>query len=255
MIDTHCHLFLDQFQDDLDDVLGRVVEAGISDIFMPAIDFDSLKQMDQLQHPDIRFHKMAGIHPTQVDGTQTRVEEQLQRLGRKKTIIAIGETGLDYYWSTEYKKQQKELLRIHCKVAKEVDKPVILHNRASTPDLLDIIEDEQDGSLRGVWHCFDGSPGEGRRAIDLGLYLGVGGLVTFKNADVDESVAALPLEHMVVETDAPYLAPEPHRGKRNEPAFVVHTAQKLADIFDIPLKRVEEITDQNARELFGVSRS
>jgi TatD DNase family protein len=255
LIDTHCHLFLDQFREDLKEVLNRAVEVGIDDIFMPAIDFDSLEAMDHLRHPEIRFHKMAGIHPTQVDGTQTRVEEKLFNHCRQKTIIAVGETGLDYYWSTEYKQQQKKILRTHCKVAKEVDKPVVLHNRSSTPDLLDIIEDEQDGSLRGVWHCFDGSPEEGQRAIDLGLYLGIGGLLTFKNADVDKSVADLPLKHMMVETDAPYLAPEPHRGKRNEPAFVIHTAQKLADIFDVSLEKVEGITDQNARELFGISHS
>ncbi len=255
MIDTHCHLFLEQFRTDLGEVLDRAVEVGIDDIFMPAIDFDSLESMDRLRHPEIRFHKMSGIHPTQIDGTQTRVEEKLLKYVRKSSIVAVGETGLDYYWSTEYKQQQKNMLRTHCKVAREVDKPVILHNRSSTTDLLNIIEEEQNGNLRGIWHCFDGSPEEGRRAIDLGLYLGIGGLLTFKNADVDKSVADLPLKHMMVETDAPYLAPEPHRGKRNEPAFVVHTAQKLADIFDISLDKVEKITDQNARELFGTPRS
>ncbi len=252
MIDTHCHIFLKQFRDDLEEVLQRSESAGITHLFMPAIDFGSLEAMNELQHPSIQFHKMAGIHPTQVDGTQSGVEETLRNYCSRDEVIAVGETGLDYYWSTQHKPLQKELLKIHCRVARELNKPVILHNRDSTGDLLDIIEEEQDGSLKGIWHCFNGSPEEGRRAINLGLHLGIGGLVTFKNANVDRSVAELPLEKMVVETDAPYLAPEPHRGERNEPSFVVHTARKLAEIFEKPLDQIESITDRAALSLFNV---
>ena len=252
MIDTHCHIYAEQFSDDIDKVLDRAAEVGVSHIFMPAINFDSLPKMDELSHPDIRFHKMAGLHPTELNKGITTTEDQLLGYCRQDETVAVGETGLDYHWSEDYKSEQKKSLHIHCRVAKAVEKPVILHNRESTEDLLDIIEQEQDGSLRGIWHCFNGSLEEGKRAIDLGLELGIGGVLTFKNAGVDESVAQLPIEYIMLETDAPYLAPEPKRGKRNEPAFVKFTAQRLAEVQELELEEVLKITDRNALELFGI---
>ncbi len=222
---------------------------------MPAINFDSLPEMDQLEHDKIAFHKMAGIHPTDINQGTTTTEEELHAYCSREDIIAVGETGLDYYWSDEYKMAQKKSLRLHCSVAKALQKPIILHNRESTDDLLQIIEEEQDGNLRGIWHCFNGSVSEGERAIDLGLELGVGGVLTFKNAGVDETVAQLPIENMMLETDAPYLAPSPKRGKRNEPAFVKYTARKLAEVQNLSLDTVLEKTDQNALRLFGVRTS
>lgn len=252
MIDTHSHIYLDQFKEDLDEVLQRAVEAGVSEILMPAISFESLPQMDQLAHPKIIFHKMAGIHPCDVSGDISFIEDELQALARRDDIIAIGETGLDYYWSTDFKENQKKSLRIHCRIAKETGKPIVLHNRDSTSDLLDIIAQEQDGRLTGVWHCFTGSESEGKRALDLNLHLGIGGVTTFKNAGVDKVVAQLPLDKMLLETDAPYLAPVPKRGKRNEPAFMRYTAQKLADLKEKSLTEVDEITTATAQKLFGI---
>ena len=155
LVDTHCHIYLEQFEDDIDAVLQRAANAGVGHIFMPAISLDSLQKMETLSHPDIQFHKMAGLHPTQLNEGRQIEEETLIELCRRDDVIAVGETGLDYYWSDEYKNEQKESLRMHCRVAKMVDKPVILHNRESTADLLDIIENEQDGTLAGVWHCFN----------------------------------------------------------------------------------------------------
>ncbi len=253
MIDTHSHIYLPQFHEDLPDVLDRASQAGITDIMMPAIDFGSLKQMDELHHPRIHFHKMAGIHPCDVGSTRSGIGEQLSELGESPGIIAIGETGLDYYWSKDHTDVQKKSLREHCHVAKTLDKPVILHNRDSTEDILDIIAEEQDGRLRGIWHCFNGTPEQGRRALDLGLYLGIGGVVTFKNAGVDRVVADMPLDRLVLETDAPYLAPVPKRGKRNEPSYMKYTAQKLSGLFDISLAETDRITTENARRMFRVS--
>jgi TatD DNase family protein len=253
VIDTHCHLYLDQFEEDLDAVLDRAAEAGVSHIFLPAIDLDSLPKMDQLQHPEITFHKMAGIHPTSVNDGKGISEQNLYDLCSQSEYVAVGETGLDYYWSEDYKSRQKESLRMHCRVAKEVQKPIVLHNRESTDDLLDIIEEEQDGSLKGIWHSFTGSSDEGKRTIDLGLELGIGGIFTFKNAGVDKAVAQLPIDHMMLETDAPYLAPDPKRGKRNEPAFVKYTAVRLAEVMDMSVDEVESITDDNAKRLFKIS--
>lgn len=253
MIDTHCHLYLDQFEDDLEAVLDDAVKAGVAHIFLPAIDLDSLPKMDQLQHPEITFHKMAGIHPTSVNDGKRITEEKLYDLCSDPEYVAVGETGLDYYWSEDYKSRQQESLRMHCRVAKEVQKPIVLHNRESTDDLLDIIEEEQDGSLKGIWHSFTGSVDEGKRTIDLGLELGIGGIFTFKNAGVDKAVAQLPIDHMMLETDAPYLAPDPKRGRRNEPAFVKYTADRLAEVMNLSVQKVESITDKNAKQLFEIS--
>ncbi|MCH2448976.1 MAG: TatD family hydrolase [Gracilimonas sp.] len=253
MIDTHSHIYLDQFDEDRDEVFRRAAEAGVEAIFMPAIDFGSIPQMEKLSHPEIAFYKMGGVHPCDVKKElPNSFEEQLFKFCSRDDFYGVGETGLDYYWSTELVKQQKESFHIHCKAAKQVGKPVIIHNRESTKDMLEIIEQEQDGSLSGIWHCFNGTVEEGKRAIDLGLHLGIGGVVTFKNAGVDKTVAQLPLEKMMLETDAPYLSPAPKRGKRNEPVFMKFTAQKLADIFELSVEEIDEKTTGVAKRLFGV---
>jgi TatD DNase family protein len=250
LIDTHCHIYLPQFKNDLTDVLGRASESGVTDILMPAIDFTSLEQMEQLSYPSLRFHKMAGVHPCEISNSRCNLEASLLAECAGGDIVAVGETGLDYYWSREFVEEQKLSLRLHCKVAKTLGKPIVLHNRDATEDLLDIIEDEQDGRLSGVWHCFNGSTKEGERAIDLNLYLGIGGVLTFKNAGVDKSVKKLPPDRMILETDAPYLTPAPYRGKRNEPAYVKLVAEKLASLFEISLEETDRITTGNARKLF-----
>lgn len=253
MIDTHSHIYLEQFNKDRDAVNQRAVEAGVEGIFMPAIDFSSIPQMEKLQHPDITFYKMAGVHPCDVKAELADdFEVQLLEYCSKDDFYGVGETGLDYYWSTDLVDRQKESFYIHCKVAKQVQKPVIIHNRDSTTDMLNIIEEEQDGYLTGIWHCFNGSLEEGKRALDLGLHLGIGGVVTFKNAGVDKTVAQLPLDKMMLETDAPYLSPTPKRGKRNEPAFMNYTAKKLAELFDLSLEEVDKKTTQTANSLFGM---
>lgn len=251
LVDTHCHIYLEQFADDIHAVLDRAAEAGVKHIFMPAINLESLQQMEKLSHAEIEFHKMAGLHPTEINEGNAIDEEALFDFCNRDDIVAVGETGLDYYWSDEYKEEQQASLHMHCRIARQVQKPIILHNRKSTADLLSIIEEEQDGSLRGIWHCFNGSVEEGKRAIDLGLYLGIGGVLTFKNAGVDETVAQLPLEKMILETDAPYLAPKPHRGQRNEPAFAKCTAQYLAEIMQVPVELVLQQTSATALNFFS----
>lgn len=253
MIDTHSHVYLEQFDEDRAHVFARAIEAGIKAIFLPAIDFNSLRQMEELAHPEIAFYKMAGLHPCDVAALPPNFEEHLLELCAADDIYGVGETGLDYYWSTDFKAQQKQSLHAHCRVAKKVQKPIIIHNRESTEDMLSIIKEEQDGNLAGIWHCFNGTVEEGQRAIELGFHLGIGGVTTFKNAGVDKTVAQLPVQKMVLETDAPYLSPTPKRGKRNEPAFMKYTAQKLADIFGLSLQEVDEITTETAKKLFGIS--
>ena len=265
LIDTHSHLYVEEFSSPtsaenstLRQVLDQADEAGISSILLPSISFASLDQMDQLIsftqqiQSNIAFFKMAGVHPCELKKGDHFSEDELFTRSEPEEIIGLGETGLDGYWSREAMQEQKDSLRIHCKVAKELDKPVVLHNRDTTLELLDLIDEEQDGRLRGVWHCFNGTVEEGKRAIDLGLYLGIGGVVTFKNAGVAEVVAQLPLGSMMLETDAPYLAPVPFRGKRNEPAYMLKTAEKLAEIHGLELPEVSMITTNNAKELFRI---
>ena len=252
MIDTHSHIYLPQFDEDLEEVFDRAVDVGITGIFMPAIDFSSLEQMRKISHPQIRFYKMAGLHPAEVHVLPPNFENDLIEWCKRDDVFGVGETGLDYYWSTDFVDHQKTSLQLHCRVAKSVKKPIILHNRESTDDLLHIIESEQDGTMNGIWHCFNGSVEEGKRAIDLGLHLGIGGVVTFKNGGVDKIVKELPLDKMVLETDAPYLSPTPKRGKRNEPAFMDFTAKKLAEIFDLEQDELEAKTSQTTKRLFNI---
>ena len=252
MIDTHSHIYLQQFDEDRDEVMQRAADAGVSSIFMPAIDPSSLEQMDRLHHPRVKFYKMAGLHPCDVEYLTSDFEDKLWKSCSDSDIYGVGETGLDYYWSTEHVQEQKESFRIHCRIAKQLNKPVIIHNRESTADMLKMIEDEQDGRLRGIWHCFNGTIDEGKKAIDLGLHLGIGGVVTFKNGGVDKTVAQLPLDVLVLETDAPYLSPAPNRGKRNEPAFIKFTAEKLAEIFGMNFEEIDSKTTNTAEKLFGI---
>lgn len=249
--DTHCHLYLEQFSGDLPQVLDRAAEAGVRHIWLPAIDPGSIRQMERLSHPRIRFYRMAGLHPCSVADLGPVREPELEELAAREEIVAIGETGLDYYWSREKIAEQKENLRIHCRVARQTRKPVVLHNRDSTSDLLDLVESEQDGRLAGVWHCFTGSIDEAQRALDLGLFLGIGGVLTFRNGGIDRFVAQLPDDRLLLETDAPYLAPTPKRGKRNEPAYLVHTARRLAALKERPLAEIARMTTRNAFRLFG----
>jgi TatD DNase family protein len=252
LADTHCHLYLEQFEEDLNDVLDRAVNAGVKHIFLPAIDWKSIEAMDKLAHSKITFYKMAGIHPCSVEEVWPVDEEKLFSFCSRDEFVAVGETGLDYYWSTDFVNQQKESLRMHCDLAKQTGKPIVLHNRDSTKDLLDIIEEEQDGTISGVWHCFTGTEEEGKRALDLGLHLGVGGVSTFKNAGVDKVLAKMPLDKLILETDSPYLTPAPHRGKRNEPSYIRLIAENLAELFDCSLDEIAEVTTKNAMRLFRI---
>lgn len=230
-------------------MLERAVRAGLTDIALPAIDFDSQAAMEALVHPTLRLHPCAGIHPCDVPAEPLDVD-RLEAWAHRPEVVAVGETGLDYHWSTELVAQQKTSLRAHLRIAKETGKPVILHNRNATADLLDLISEEQDGRLTGVWHCFTGTEDEGRRALDLGLFLGLGGVLTYRNGLIDAFIHTFPQDRIVLETDAPFLAPVPHRGQRNEPAYVHAVAEKLAHLWNKPLAETAALTSANARRLF-----
>jgi len=253
LVDTHCHLYHKQLQSDIEAVCDRAFEAGVKRILLPAITLDSLKLMDKLHHSGIQFGKMAGIHPCDVTVITQSEESLLDAECNSDDIIGVGESGLDYYWSTEWVAEQQRSFRHHCRIARETGKPLVIHNRNSTEDVLRIVEEEQDGRLTGVWHCFNGSYDEGIKAIDLGLYLGIGGVVTYKNSGVAETVARLPFDRIILETDSPYLSPVPHRGKRNEPSYVRLVAEKIAEVKEMTLEEVAIMTTNNALSLFQIS--
>lgn len=253
IIDTHCHLYHKKLDYDIHDVLARALEAGLSDIMMPAIDRESAALMAQLPNIDgLKLHTMAGIHPCDVHESPLLTEGELIQWAKDVQAIAIGETGLDYYWSKEFVDLQKQSLLIHFNVAKKLQLPVVLHNRNSTEDFLEMLESAQDGRLKGVWHCFNGSIEEGKRVIDAGFYLGLGGVITFKNGGMDSVVPHLDPSRFVLETDSPFLAPKPNRGKRNEPAYTALVRDRLAELLGMQNEEVNKLTTENARTLFSI---
>lgn len=254
MIDTHCHLYVDEFQEDVEQVLLRAKSVGVEAILMPAIDKASMAQMEKLPDVGVGLHKMVGLHPCSVkhDEDVKTLEQFIRKWVTEGKVVAVGETGLDYYWDESTKEKQKEAFMLHLELSKEYDLPVVIHNRCSTDDMLNLLEQHQDGRLRPVWHCFNGSLAEGKKAIDLGAYLGIGGVLTFKNAGLDKTVSQLPLSRIILETDAPYLSPVPYRGKRNEPAYLERTALRLGQIYDIEVQELNEKTTETAKQVFDM---
>ena len=265
LVDTHAHLYLDRFAADRPDVLRRAHLAGVGAIVMPAITADSLADALALcgAEPDDgpRLFAMAGIHPCYVaesaDADLGRVAAALS----DPRVVAIGESGLDYYWDDSGAARQQDFLRRQARLALQAGLPLVLHNRDTqgsdrcSADLMRILAEEVDqhgGPLRGVLHCFAGPAALADEALALGLHLGLGGTLTYKRSGVAEATAHVPLGRIVLETDAPYLAPTPHRGKRNEPAYVRHVAEQLAAVRGLPVETVERETTATARALFAL---
>ncbi len=258
LIDTHTHLFASQFADDRIQVVKNAMELGVSRFMLPNIDVDTIGAMNEL-HKAFPQHclPMMGLHPGSV---KENYKNALNSIGTElfdstQTYYGIGETGLDYYWDTSFVKEQKESLIQHVQWAKELDLPIVLHTRNSFDDNISIMEEHQDGRLRGVFHCFTGNLKEANRIIDLGFYMGIGGVITFKNSgeEVRQVIKEIPLEHLVLETDSPYLAPAPHRGKRNESAYIKLVAEKLAEVKDVTVEEIANTTTKNAKKLFKIN--
>ncbi|PSQ64416.1 MAG: TatD family deoxyribonuclease [Bacteroidetes bacterium QH_1_61_8] len=255
LVDTHAHLYLDQFDDDREAVLARARDAGVETIVMPAIDVPSIQQAVDLCTEHEGLYAMAALHPSETEEATDADFEAVKKWCDHPSIVAVGESGLDYYWDRSFDDRQHAFFRRHIRLAIEADLPLVIHNREATDDILAILEEEHERTdhperMRGILHCYVDPPDVAERAWNLGFYLGVGGIMTFSNSEVDESVEDVPLDRIVVETDSPYLAPEPNRGDRNEPAFVRHVADHLARIKDVPIREVEEITTQNAMDIY-----
>lgn len=253
LIDTHAHLYLKQFNEDAAETLGRARE-GLSHIFLPNIDLDSISYMHSLVDSSDGFcYPMMGLHPCSVKEDWANVVMQIEDWFSTREYYGVGETGLDYYWDKTFVAEQKESLRIHCRWAKEKKLPLILHCRESMDDVIEIVSDEQDGSLRGIFHCFDGSSDQAEQIFGLGFMVGLGGIITYKrNEALREVISGMPMDSIVLETDSPYLPPEPHRGKRNESSYVALVAAKLAEIKGMSSEEVASVTSANALNMFGL---
>ena len=250
-IDTHTHLYVKHFDDDRRAVVQRAIDSGVTRFYLPNIDAHSIPGMLALEseYPAHCF-PMIGLHPCSVD---TDYHEQLDIMKEwlnKRSFAAIGEIGMDLYWDTTFREQQEDAFLIQCQWAVEADLPIVVHSRETTDLLIELIQSFNDERLRGIFHCFTGSTKQAEAIIDLGFNLGIGGVATFKNGGLDKTLAHIDLAHLVLETDSPYLSPKPHRGQRNESAYVVLVAKKLAEIFGMSLAEVAEITSKNAKKVF-----
>jgi len=259
-IDTHAHLYLDVFDEDRDAVIARAREAGVEAVVMPAIDVASIHQALSLCKRYAGCYAMAALHPSETRKATEADFAAVVQLCDDPHVVAVGESGLDYYWDRSFIDRQQAFLRKHIRLAIEKDLPLILHNREASEDLVRILREERAASahperLRGIFHCFTGPAWVAEAAIELGFLLGIGGILTFKNSGLADLVRTLPLEHLVVETDAPFLAPVPYRGKRNEPAYVRLIAEKLAELKAVAPEVVAQVTSANARRLFRLPAS
>lgn len=251
MIDTHAHIYLDQFEKDIDEVLERSQEVGVEKIYMPNIDHTSIDAMLELEHKSDLCISMMGLHPCSVDKKFEKelylVEEWLE----KRKWSAIGEIGTDLYWDKTHWEQQKEAFNIQCKWAVKYDRPVVIHCRESIDETIELVKNLKEDSLRGVFHCFSGNVDQARKIVELGFYLGIGGVATFKNGGLDKVLPDIDLKHLVLETDSPYLAPVPNRGKRNEPSYLELVSNRIAELKNISIEEVKEQTTLNAKNLFA----
>lgn len=253
-IDTHCHLYLPEFADDLQAVVQKAIDEGVNRILLPNIDSTSWQPMLELfrQCPGICF-PMAGLHPTSL--SPETVDYELAEVSRQLEIgkyIAVGEIGIDLYWDKTQQGLQEETFRYQIQLAKKHKLPVAIHVRKSFDEVWHILKTETGPELKGVFHCFPGDEMQARRVIDAGFMLGIGGVLTFKNSGLQKVVAAVGPGHIILETDAPFLAPAPYRGKRNEPAYIPIIAGKVAELCGLSLEEVADVTTKNALKLFNL---
>jgi len=250
LIDTHAHLFAKAFFEDREAMVARAATVCEA-IFLPNIDADTVSAMNALAdaHPNLCY-PMLGLHPTHVPEAYQQVLDGLDRAFEQRTYWGVGETGIDLHWDTTTLQRQQESLAWHCEQAKARDLPLILHARNAFWEVADVVAAHQDGSLRGIFHCFTEGEVEAKRALDLGFHLGIGGVLTFKKSGLADVLSGVNRSRVVLETDAPYLAPMPYRGKRNETAYLAYIADRLAEAWQTDRDTVAATTTQNARTLF-----
>ena len=252
-IDTHAHLYLDQFNDDLDEVINNAINDGVERMYLPNIDSNTIEAMNDLveKFPNNCF-PMIGLHPSDVKENFKKELAIVEREAKTKKYIAIGEIGIDLYWDKTFLTQQQEAFASQLELAKSMGLPVAIHARDSFDEIFEVLDAHNDDSLRGVLHCFTGNLDQANRIINYGGFkLGIGGVATFKNGGLDKVIPHVDLKHLVLETDAPFLAPMPYRGKRNESKYIPIIADKIAQFQGIKIEEVAEVTTNSALELFA----
>jgi len=253
IIDTHTHLYLKQFNEDIDLVIKRSKEIGVKKFIFPAIDsshFDSMHSLKN-KYPE-SIYLMTGLHPTDVKENYKDELEFVVNSLKKYDYVAIGEIGIDLYWDKSFLNQQQEAFRFQIRLAVKNDLPIVIHCREAFDEIFEILDKENCDKLRGVFHCFTGTLDQAQRAIDLGFVLGIGGVLTFKNVGIDKFLNQIDLKHIVLETDSPYLAPVPYRGKRNESSYIIYVLEKLSELYKLPKEQIAIITTNNAKKMFSL---
>jgi TatD DNase family protein len=250
MIDTHSHIYLKDFDDDREDMLERAFEKGVTDIYMPNIDDQSVDLMLALESSDIvNCHAMMGIHPCSVTREYLNQMKFVENWFAKRNFCAVGEIGIDLYWDKSLYDEQVKAFQYQISLALELNRPIVIHSRESLDITIQMVEENQNGHLRGVFHCFSGTHDQLSRIVAAGFMIGIGGVVTYKKAGLKELLAEFKPDNIILETDAPYLSPVPFRGKRNEPAYLEHVVSTLSEIYEINIMEMVEITTNNAKNL------
>ncbi|MCK5782257.1 MAG: TatD family hydrolase [Flavobacteriales bacterium] len=252
LTDTHTHLYSEQFDKDRDEVINKAIESGITRFFLPAIDSESTEAMLDLEakYPNNCF-AMMGLHPTSVGENWKDELQHVVDCFNKRDFVAVGEIGIDLYWDKTFFEQQQIVFKRQIQLAKENNLPIIIHARDSFEEIFEILEEEKDDKLRGIFHCFTGTLEQAKRVISFNMKLGIGGVVTFKNGKIDKFLKELNLEDIVLETDSPYLSPTPYRGKRNESIYLLKVVEKLSEIYETSNSEIARITTANSLEVFG----
>ena len=250
--DTHCHLFLSEFDKDRDEAIIRGLKSRVNKIVLPNVDSSTIEGLNSLtrKYPAHCFPLM-GLHPSSVEEDYRSELDKIKRSLDQGGYYGVGEIGLDFYWDRTFESEQLDALRTQLSWALELNLPAIIHLRNSFDETIRVIEETGQGKLRGIFHCFTGNTGQANKIIEMGFYLGIGGILTFKNSGLAETLKEVPLERIVLETDSPYLAPSPKRGKRNEPAFLPYIANKLAEIKEVDVHQIASQTSYNAGMIFG----
>ena len=251
--DTHAHLYSEAFKDDRNEMMQRALDLNVTRFFVPAIDSTYTKSMLDLakSYPENVF-LMMGLHPTHVKKNYKDELSHVEDMLDKHKFYAVGETGIDLYWDKSTLDIQIEAFKRQIKLAKQYKLPIVIHCRESFNEIFEVLESEKGNDLFGIFHCFTGTLEQAQKAISYNMKLGIGGVVTFKNGKIDKFMNQIELKHIVLETDSPYLAPTPYRGKRNESSYIINVVEKLSEIYDVSIEEIANITTHNSKEVFSI---
>ena len=253
LTDTHTHLYSEAFEEDREEAIKKAIDLGITRFFVPAIDSSYTKAMLELEKNfQQNVFLMMGLHPTSVRENYMEELAHVKKMLASQRFYAVGEIGIDLYWDRTFFEQQREAFAIQIQLAKDYDLPIVIHCRDSFDEIIEVLDEYGHEDLRGIFHCFTGTMEEAQKAIDRKMKLGIGGVATFKNGKIDKFLDRIDLKHIVLETDSPYLAPAPFRGKRNESAYLIYVLEKLSEIYGIEKEEIAKITTENSKEVFGV---